>query len=159
MAQVNLPVVAGGGGWTPVGAYPANQNDGDAGTYQGWPGDTAGTNANFYDYTQIPDGAIISSVSVSGLWGAGSAPATASFRFVIGVSSDTLGTINDVTSYSFNRTTKPGGGAWTKADVQSLHMNTVSLQTGNANLMKLRSSVLSVFYVLSGEIFIPIYRG
>jgi len=157
MAVATCTVVSGGGGWTATGAaYPANQNDGNNGTYQAWPGDTAGTNSNYYDYTQIPDGAIISNVAVSGEWGAGSASATASFRYVDG-SSETLGSVGDVASYSFSSNLHPSGAAWTKANVATMHMDTVSLQTGNGNTMKLYSSVLSVTYVMSGDMFVSIY--
>lgn len=158
MATINLVVVSGGGGWTATGAtYPTNQNDGDDATYQGWPGDTAGTNSNFYDYGSVPAGAVISNVAVSGNWGAGSAPATASFRFSDGTNSVTMGTINDVTSYSFNSNTAPDGSSWDITDIQNFRLNVVSLQTGNGNAMKLKSSVMTVTYVLSGDIFVSIY--
>jgi len=147
MASVNC-IVVGGGGWTARGsAFPANQNDGDNGTYQGWPGDTPGSNDNYYDNTQIPDSAVISSVSVSGEWGAGSGAATANYTCHLGGNTTNLGTIGDVTGYGAG-IAHPGGGNWTKADVGSMFIRWTSLSTGNGNEMKLKSSVLTVYYTL-----------
>lgn len=153
MSVVNLTVTAGGG-WSAFGsAFPGNQNDGDAGTYQGWPGNTPGSNDCLFDFASIPDGASISAISVSGLWGAGSAAATVNFSAILGVNSVLLGTVNDVTSYTFS-VPKPGGGTWTKTDVQSLRIRVSSLSTGNGNTMRLKSSVLTVTYTLGGAFFI-----
>lgn len=147
MAVISCNVIAGGGGWNSIGTYPANQNDGDNGTYQWWPGDTVGSNDNYYDSTQIPTSAVISSVFVSGLWGAGSAPATTNFTCHLGGNTTNLGTIGDVTSYS-GEIARPGGGTWTKADILAMFIRWTSLATGNGNAMKLRSSTLTVYYTL-----------
>ena len=154
MAAVNLIVVAGGG-WNSVGAFPANQNDGDGGTYQWFPGNAGGSNDNQYDAPSIPDGADISGVVVSGLWGAGSAPATTAVSAVLGVSSVALGVIGDVSSYAF-AVPRPGGGQWTKTDIAALAIRFSSLATGNGNAMRLKSSVLAVTYVLGGTMFIAL---
>lgn len=150
MAFVNCAVTAAGGGWTPVGAYPANQNDGDADTYQSWPADTLGTNDNYYDSTGLPDGAVISSVSVSGLWGPGdgnTGAAYVNFTCHLAASTTDLGSLGDVTGYG-SGIAKPGGGTWTKADVASMYVRWSSLALGNNNPMKIKSSVLTVYYTL-----------
>lgn len=154
MASVNCTVVSGGG-WNSIGAFPANQNDGDNGTYQWWPGDQAGSHDNLFDHTAIPDGAQISAVAVSGLWGAGSAPATAAFSAILGVNSVALGTVGDVPNYSFG-VPRPGGGTWTKSDIQTLRIRTSSLQTGNGNAIRIKSAVLTVTYTLGGSFFVAI---
>lgn len=156
MAVATCDVTAAGGGWTPVGAYPDNQNDGDNGTYMSWPGDTAGATTNYYDHTDVPDGAVISDVSVSGLWSAGSAAATCNYTCWLSGNSTNLGTIGDVASYS-SSISRPGGGTWTKTDVQNMYITWTSLQTGNSNVMRLKSSALTVTYVLSGFYVVSIY--
>lgn len=155
MSVVVLPVL-GGGGWTAVGAaFPANQNDGDNGTYQGIAGNTVGSNDCTFDTTGIPNGAQISDVTVSGLWGAGSAPATASMQGIRAGISVALGVIGDVASYSFS-IPRPGGGTWTKADVAALTVRTTSLGSGNGNFIRQKSMALTVTYTLGGNFFIAI---
>lgn len=152
MAVANCTVVAGGG-WNSVGAFPANQNDGDNGTYQWWPGNIGGSHDNLYDHTAIPDGAQISSVVVSGLWGAGSPSAVTAASVILGAQTLALGTIGDVASYGF-AVPRPGGGDWTKSDIQTMRIRFSSLQSGNGNAMRLRSSVLQVTYILGGTYFV-----
>ena len=147
MAAINCVVTSAGGGWGSIGAYPANQNDGDADTYQWLAGNVGGTNDNYYDSTGIPDGAVISSVVVSGLWGAGSAAATSNFTAHLGGNTTNLGTIGDVSGYG-SGIAKPGGGTWTKADVAAMFVRFTGLGTGNGNAMRLKSSVLTVYYTL-----------
>lgn len=150
MASVNCTVTAAGGGWTPVGTYPGNQNDGDPDTYMAWPADTAGTTDNYYDSTGIPDGAVISSVSVSGLWGSGAGntgTAYANFTCHLAASTTDLGSIGDVSGYG-GGIARPGGGTWTKTDVASMYIRWTSLTLGNGNNMRLKSSVLTVYYTL-----------
>lgn len=154
MSVVNCTVVAGGG-WNSVGAFPANQNDGDGGTYQWWPGNAGGSNDCAFDSTVIPSGATISSVVVSGLWGAGSPAATAAFSVVLGAASLALGVVGDVASYAF-AVPRPGGGAWTKADIAAMAVRVSSLSTGNGNAMRLKSSVLTVTYTLGGTFFVAL---
>lgn len=157
MPSVNCTVVSGGG-WNAIGSsFPDNQNDGDNETYQGWPGDTAGTQSNLYDNSVIPDGAIIQSVGVSGLWDAGSPPATCTVRCHLGADNTLLDSaLNDVSSYSYD-IARPGGGSWTKADIGGMSVQWSSNQTGNGNNMRLKSSVLTVTYILSGETFVSIF--
>lgn len=147
MAAISCNVIAGGGGWNSIGTYPANQNDGDNGTYQWNAGDQAGTNDNYYDSTQIPAGAVISSVIVGGFWGAGSAAATVNYTAHLGGNTTNLGTIGDVSAYGAD-VTRPGGGTWTKADIGSMFIRWTSLLTGNGNAMKLKSSGITVYYTL-----------
>jgi len=158
MATINL-TVTGGGGWNAyTQTFPLNQNDGDDNTYQGWPGDAAGAQANYFNYAAIPDGAIISGIYCFGSYGAGSASATVNVYVYLNGYNTFLGTMGDVTSYGYGSGSRPGiGGAYTKADIQNVFFYFSSGQTGNANIMKLRSSALQVTYVLSGEIYIPIY--
>lgn len=147
--------VVSGSGWNSVGAFPANQNDGDNDTYQWWPGNIAGSHDNLYNGAALPAGASISSVVVSGLWGAGSAPAITNVSAILGVNSVALGSIGDVASYAF-AVPRPGGGTWTKADIEALRIRFSSAQTGNGNAMRLKSSVLSVTYVLAGSLFVAL---
>lgn len=157
MAVATCDVTAAGGGWTARGsAYPGNQNDGDNDTYMGQPGDTAGANSNYYDHTDVPVGAVISAVSVSGLWAAGSAPATCNYTCWLSGNSTDLGTLGDVGSYS-SGISRPGGGTWTRTDIQNMYITWTSLGTGNGNEMRLKSSVLSVTYVMSGFYVVSIY--
>jgi len=146
-----LAVTAAGGGWTAFGdVYPANQNDGDNGTYQGIAGDQVGAMSNFYNNAAVSDTWPIGSINVSGLWGAGSASASVTVKCWLGGSSITLGTIGDVSSYSFSTATKPGGGAWTKADVASMFIEFASAGSGNGNTIRHKSSQLIVSYVVNG---------
>lgn len=145
MASVNCTVTSSGGGWSSVGTYPANLNDGDAGTYQWTAGNGVGANNTYFDSTGIPDGAVISSVSVSGLWGAGSSTATVNYTCYLGGNTTNLGTIGDVSGYG-SGIDKPGGGTWTKADVGNMYVKFTSLGTGNGNAIRLKSSSLTVYY-------------
>jgi hypothetical protein len=155
VASVNLPVVSGGG-WTPIAqTFPLNQNDGNFDTFQGWPGFTAGSNDCLFDHTLVPDGATISSVVTSSLWDAGSAPAVVAVSCILGVNSVALGNVGDVASFAFS-VPRPGGGIWTKTDLATMRIRVTSLQSGNGNNMKLRSSVLTVTYTLGGTMFVAL---
>jgi len=157
MSVVVLPVL-GGGGWSPFGAaFPANQNDGDNGTYMGFPGNASGSNDCTFDTTGIPNGAQISDVSVSGFWGAGSAPATAAFQAILPPNSLSLGVVGDVASYGFS-IPRPGGGIWTKGDVALLTVRVTSLATGNGNLVRLKSMALTVTYTVGGTFILAMHH-
>jgi len=158
MPTVFCPVVAGGGGWTAAGqVYPLNQNDGDENTYQFIAGNASGTNSNFYDHSGIPAGAVITSVVVTGTWGNGSAAATTSVVAHLGGNQTVLGTIGDVAGYGFV-IARPGGGSWTRADIDVMWVAWTSLATGNGNAIRLRSSVLQVTYGLPATFLSSVFE-
>ena len=139
--------VTGTGGWIAFGAsFPADLNDGNDSTYEYTPGDSSTAENLTYDYTQVPTGATISAISASGGWGAGSPSATVAVVCHLGGNTTSLGTLGDVTSYNTGSIARPGGGSWTKTDLQTMFISFTSQATGNGNAIKHRSSLLSVTY-------------
>jgi hypothetical protein len=129
-------------------------NDGDINTWIQTGGDTSNYFYSYFDSTQIPDGAVISSVVVSGECSNGSGGST-SFSCTLG-STVAVGSLTSEASYSF-ALSRPGGGTWTKADVAAMYVLCQVNADGNGNPVRAKSQWLTVTYVLSGAYFVTIY--
>lgn len=147
MATVNCQVASGNiGSWTAVGAFPANMNDGNDGTYNSIVGSSAGWFTMLYDETTIPTGATITGVYVSGNCSNATAGATQTWTCYLGAANTVIGSFNtDQTNYYFT-VARPGGGAWTKAELGTMYLYVACDGLGNGNPQRVRSSILSVYY-------------
>jgi hypothetical protein len=150
MATVNCQVASGNiGGWTAVGAFPANMNDGDDGTYNSIVGSSAGFFTMLYDETTIPTGATITGVYVSGNCSNNTAGGAQTWTCYLGATPAVIGSFTaDNTNYYFT-VARPGGGVWTKAEIGTMYLYVACDGQGNGNPTRVRSSILTVFYNLA----------
>jgi hypothetical protein len=149
MGAVSCQVASGDiGAWTAVGAFVANMNDGDDATFNSIVGSGAGAFTLLYDETVIPTGAAITSVSVSGNCSNNSGGAAQVWTCYLGAANTVIGSFTaDNTNYAFT-VARPGGGTWTKAELGTMYLYVACDGLGGGNPMRVRSSVLTVYYGL-----------
>jgi hypothetical protein len=148
MAYVSCQVSAGDPGAWAGAALPGCMNDGDDGTFLFIVGSSAGSFWLMYDSTVIPTGAAITSVGVSGNCSNNTAGAAQTWTCYQGATPAVCGSFTtDNTNYSFT-VARPGGGTWTKAELGTMKIYVSCDANGNGNPMRVRSSILTVYYGL-----------
>ena len=150
MGAVTCQVASGNiGTWTAAGAFPANMNDGDDATFNYIVGSSAGFFTMLYDSTVIPTGSAITGVYVSGNCSNNTGGAAQTWSCYLGAANTVIGTFNtDLSNYYF-QVARPGGGTWTKAELGTMYLYVACDGAGGGNPMRVRSSVLSVYYGLA----------
>lgn len=149
MAYVNCQVASGDiGDWsTASGTFPSNMNDGSDVSYNYIVGSSAGDFTMFYDTTVIPSsGIVVTGVNVSGACSNNTSGGAQTWTCTLGGVPLVLGFFTaDNTSYYFDMY-RPGGGAWTKADLTGMFLTVNCDGNGNGNPMRVRSSIITVYF-------------
>jgi len=152
MGAVSCQVASGNlGAWSESGAgeFPGNMNDGLDGTFVSIVGTSAGAFTLLYDETVIPTGSAITSVSVSGNCSNNAGGAAQTWTCYLGAANTVIGSFTaDNTNYAFT-VARPGGGTWTKAEIGTMYLYIACDGNGNGNPMRVRSSILTVYYGLA----------
>jgi hypothetical protein len=148
MAYVNCQVASGDQGAWAGAPLPGCMNDGDDSTFLFIVGTSAGSFYMQYDNTTIPTGAAITGVSVSGNCSNNAGGAAQTWTCYLGGVGTVIGSFTtDNTNYAFT-VSKPGGGTWTKAELGTMYLYVACDGNGNGNPMRVRSSILTVYYGL-----------